>query len=110
MHLSLKTPATWANGTSDPVDFGGSAFFGGSGFGSGFFSGGASLVVEAINGPCRDAGRSIARHTGGPAEYELTFPKVARGLRGIVAAVERPGTVRAGTEIELRIPEQRRYL
>jgi hypothetical protein len=74
-----------------------------------FFSGGASVVVEAINGPCRDAGRSIARHTGGPAEYELTFPKVARGLRGVVASVERPGVVVSGGEVQVRIPEQRLY-
>ena len=74
-----------------------------------FFDGDASLVVEAINAPCRDAGRSIARHTGGPAEFELLFPKVARGLRGVVASVERPGVVRAGTEVQVRIPEQRLY-
>lgn len=75
-----------------------------------FFAGDASLVVEAINGPCRDAGRSLARHTGGPKEYELTFPKVALGLRGVVASVERPGVVRAATDIQVRVPEQRLYL
>ena len=75
-----------------------------------FFAGDASVVVEAVNGPCRDAGRSIARHTGGPADFELLFPKAARGLRGVVASVERPGTVSAGTEIQVRIPEQRLYL
>jgi len=74
------------------------------------FAGDASLVVEAINGPCRDAGRSIARHSGGWAEFELLFPRVARGLRGVVASVERPGVVRVGTEIQIRIPEQRLYL
>ena len=74
-----------------------------------FFEGDASLVVEGINAPCRDAGRSIARHTGGRDEFELMFPKVARDLRGVVASVERAGIVRAGTDVQVRIPEQRLY-
>jgi hypothetical protein len=75
-----------------------------------FFEGNASVVVEAINGPCRDAGRAIVRHTGGPPELELTFPKLALGLRGVVASVERTGSVTAPGEVQLRIPEQRLYL
>jgi hypothetical protein len=74
-----------------------------------FFADGASLVVEGINAPCRDAGRAIVRNTGGPREYELTFPKVAVGLRGIVASVERPGTIVAPSDVQVRIPEQRLY-
>jgi hypothetical protein len=73
------------------------------------FAGDAALVVEAINGPCRDAGRAIARNSGGPREYELTFPKVALGLRGVVASVERAGAVAAGSEVQVRVPEQRLY-
>ena len=75
-----------------------------------FFEGDASVVVEEINGPCRDAGRLIARHAGGRPDLELLFPKVALGLRGVVASVERAGTVRAGTVVIVRIPEQRLYL
>ena len=74
-----------------------------------FFEGEASVVVEAINGPCRDAGNSIAAHAGGRSEFELLFPKVALGLRGVVASVERAGVVRPGTELTVRIPEQRLY-
>ncbi len=74
-----------------------------------FFDGGATLVVEAINAPCRDAGRCIARHVGNP-EFELSFAKVAVGLRGIVASVERPGSVRMATDVQVRVPEQRLYL
>jgi hypothetical protein len=74
-----------------------------------FFEGDASLVVEGINAPCRDAGRSIVRHTGGRKEFELMFPKVARDLRGVVASVERAGIVRRGGDVQVRIPEQRPY-
>jgi hypothetical protein len=73
------------------------------------FEGGAALVVEGINAPCRDAGRSIARHTGGRSEFELLFPKVARDLRGVVASVERAGVVATGSAVQVRIPEQRLY-
>lgn len=73
-----------------------------------FFDGGATLVVEAINAPCRDAGRCIARHTGN-AEAELGFAKIAAGLRGVVASVERPGTVRPDSDVQIRVPEQRLY-
>jgi hypothetical protein len=70
-----------------------------------FLEGGASLVVEAQNAPCRAAGRAIARHTGRPEDV-LGFPKVAKRLRGLVASVERPGFAKAGTEIKVRLPEQ----
>ncbi len=74
-----------------------------------FFEGSASLVVEGANAPCRDAGRSIVRHTGGRSEFELMFPNVARELRGVVASVERAGIVRTGSDVQVRIPEQRLY-
>jgi hypothetical protein len=73
------------------------------------FAGDASLVVEGINAPCRDAGRAIVRNSGGAQELELMFPKVALGLRGVIASVERAGTIRPGTDIQVRIPEQRIY-
>lgn len=71
-----------------------------------FFEGGASLLVAEQNGPCRIAGKAIAAHFEGRPELELEFPKLARGLRGIVGAVERPGIVKPGTPVEVRIPEQ----
>ncbi|ADV12244.1 MOSC domain-containing protein [Mesorhizobium ciceri] len=73
-----------------------------------FFKGGVTVKVDAQNGPCRIAGRSIAENAG-MADVEagaLLFPKAAKRLRGIVAWVEKPGTVRAGEEISLRVPEQ----
>jgi MOSC domain-containing protein YiiM len=74
-----------------------------------FFAGNASLVVEGINAPCRDAGRAIVRNSGRANELELAFPKVAQGLRGVVASVERAGTILPDTEMQVRIPEQRIY-
>ncbi|MER8748572.1 MOSC domain-containing protein [Mesorhizobium sp. M1050] len=73
-----------------------------------FFKGGVTIKVDAQNGPCRIAGRSIAEHAG-MADIEagaLLFPKAAKRLRGVVAWVEKPGTVRAGEEISVRVPEQ----
>jgi len=73
-----------------------------------FFKGGVTLKVDAQNGPCRIAGRSIAEHAG-MADVEasaLEFPKAAKRLRGVVAWVEKPGIILAGEEISLRLPEQ----
>ncbi|UCI09843.1 MOSC domain-containing protein [Mesorhizobium sp. B1-1-8] len=73
-----------------------------------FFKGGVTIKVDAQNGPCRIAGRSIAENAG-MADHEagaLLFPKAAKRLRGLVAWVEKPGTIKAGEEISVRVPEQ----
>lgn len=73
-----------------------------------FFNGGVTLKVDAQNGPCRIAGRSIAEHAKMP-DHEaasLLFPKVAKRLRGVVAWVEKPGVVTAGEDVSLKLPEQ----
>ncbi|MER9130308.1 MOSC domain-containing protein [Mesorhizobium sp. M0768] len=73
-----------------------------------FFKGGATVKVDAQNGPCRIAGRSVAENAG-MADHEagaLLFPKAAKRLRGLVAWVEKPGTITAGEEISVRVPEQ----
>ncbi|RJT41746.1 MOSC domain-containing protein [Mesorhizobium waimense] len=73
-----------------------------------FFRGGVTIKVDAQNGPCRIAGRSVAENAG-MADHEagaLAFPKAAKRLRGLVAWVEKPGTIVAGEEISVRVPEQ----
>lgn len=70
------------------------------------FSGGAALVVEGENAPCRHAGAAIAAQTG-QGSAELGFPRLAKGLRGLVAWVERAGTLATGAALEVRVPEQR---
>jgi hypothetical protein len=73
-----------------------------------FFKDGVTIKVDAQNGPCRIAGRSIAENAG-MADVEagaLLFPKMAKRLRGVVAWVEKPGTIKAGEEMSVRVPEQ----
>jgi hypothetical protein len=73
-----------------------------------FFKGGVTLKVDGQNKPCRIAGQSIAEHVRS-ADHEATallFPKMAKRLRGLVAWVEKPGIIRAGEEISVRVPEQ----
>jgi hypothetical protein len=73
-----------------------------------FFKGGVTLKVDAQNGPCRIAGRAVAEGAGMP-DHEagsLLFPKAAKRLRGLVAWVEKPGTISAGEQVSVRIPEQ----
>jgi MOSC domain-containing protein YiiM len=73
-----------------------------------FFKGGVTLKVDAQNHPCRYSGRSIAENVGS-ADVDgvaLAFVKAAKRLRGLVAWVEKPGTISAGEEISVRVPEQ----
>jgi len=69
----------------------------------------ATIVVEAPNAPCKIAGTAIARHlTPGAASggLDLAFPAKAKGLRGVVASVERAGMIRAGEVITVKVPPQ----
>lgn len=73
-----------------------------------FFEGGVTLKIDGQNRPCRLSGRSIAENAG-MTDVEagaLLFAKAARHLRGLVAWVEKPGVVRAGESISVRVPEQ----
>ncbi len=73
-----------------------------------FFEGGVTLKVDGQNAPCKIAGRSIASHAGTPDETTtaLDFVRVSKRSRGIVAWVEKPGIIRAGEKVDIRIPEQ----
>jgi hypothetical protein len=71
------------------------------------FAGGAVLRVEAENGPCRIAGRSIADQVPGREGLDLLFPKVAKHRRGLVASVEKPGTIAVGAAFDIRLPALR---
>lgn len=76
------------------------------------FEGGVSLRVDGYNAPCRFAGGGIARHIGveaaDPAKSDvaLLFPKAAHMKRGIVAWVEREGTIRPGESFTARVWDQ----
>ncbi|WP_027168685.1 MOSC domain-containing protein [Mesorhizobium sp. WSM3224] len=76
-----------------------------------FFKGGVTIKIDAQNKPCRIAGQSIAEHVRAADQdaTALLFPKVAKRLRGLVAWVEKPGIIRAGEEISVRVSEQWTY-
>ena len=70
------------------------------------FDNGTSLVVDTENGPCKYPAQIIEeKHPG----HGLAFPKVARGLRGVVGWVERAGHIAMGDRARLHIPQQRIY-
>lgn len=97
-----------------------------------FFEGGVTLRIDGHNGPCRIAGGEIARALGAsrqggamggtiatmdpetPGEdfdwtrtdMALIFVEAAHMRRGLVAWVEREGTIRPGEEVTARIWEQ----
>lgn len=73
-----------------------------------FFEGGVTLKLDDQNGPCRIAGKVVARGAG-MADIEagsLLFPKAAKRLRGILAWVEIPGVIKPGERVNLKLPEQ----
>jgi hypothetical protein len=73
-----------------------------------FFKNGVTLKVDAQNGPCRQAGRTVAAGAG-MIDLEagaLLFARAAKRLRGLVAWVEKPGRIGTGEEISIRVPEQ----
>lgn len=70
------------------------------------FEGGAALVVDMENGPCRFAAEQIERHRPGKG---LSFAKVADGRRGVTAWVEKTGDIALGERCTLHIPPQRLY-
>lgn len=70
------------------------------------FDGGASLVIDIENGPCKYPAEIIERHHPG---HGLAFPKEALGLRGVLAWVEKTGEIVLGEKARLHIPPQRVY-
>lgn len=71
-----------------------------------FFDGGVILAVEDQNAPCSIAGEAVMLANPGRDDIKLAFPKLAKGLRGLVVTVEHPGILAAGGEITARLPEQ----
>lgn len=73
-----------------------------------FFEGGVTIKVDFQNGPCKIAGAAIAEAVGrkGDTELALAFPKAAKRRRGVVAWVEKPGTITMGEAVRVQLPEQ----
>jgi hypothetical protein len=70
------------------------------------FEGGVTLTVDMENAPCRFPGEVIERHHPGRG---AAFPKIAVGLRGVTAWVEREGEIAVGETCRLHCPPQRIY-
>ena len=66
--------------------------------------GGATLVVDLENGPCLEPARTIELARPG---HGKGFKAAAQGRRGLVAWVEREGTLRLGDRVRLHVPTQR---
>jgi hypothetical protein len=62
------------------------------------------LVVEGENGPCVFPGKLISHHNPDKRGLATRFPKAAVHRRGIVAWVERPGTIREGDSAQVILP------
>lgn len=66
---------------------------------------GAGLICEGVNQPCRQPAAVIASHYPDSPSIFRDFVRNARGWRGIIASVERPGILRAGDRILIVEPE-----
>lgn len=67
---------------------------------------GVTLIVDMQNRPCRFPAQTIeAVHPG----HGAAFRRAARGLRGVTASVERPGTLKIGDALRLYVPDQREW-
>jgi hypothetical protein len=73
-----------------------------------FFDAEVVLVVQAENLPCQHPGKIIQDAYSRPGLQGL-FPKAGMHLRGLVAYVERPGTILPGEPVEVEIPQQTLY-
>ncbi|WP_062231558.1 MOSC domain-containing protein [Aureimonas sp. N4] len=71
-----------------------------------FFENGVTIKIDGDNGPCRLSGRSIAQHYPERTDIEFDFVKAAKHKRGLVAWVEKPGSISLGEAFEARLPEQ----
>lgn len=74
-----------------------------------FFPSGAVLRIDGYNAPCKIAGAALQADYEAREDIELGFVKAAEELRGLVAWVERPGVVRQGDEIKVRVWPQQLY-
>lgn len=70
------------------------------------FSGGASIVIDMENEPCRYPADIIEQHYPGKGRM---FVKAAMHRRGVTAWVERPGAIAAGAAVAVHMPPNRVY-
>jgi hypothetical protein len=69
-------------------------------------SGELILTIEDQNEPCTQTGEALQQSHPERDDLRLKFPKHAVGLRGMLATVERPGTLVPNTDVTVRLPKQ----
>ena len=67
------------------------------------FSSGATVIVDLENLPCKYPAEVIERHHPGKG---LSFPKLAKKKRGVVAYTEQGGHIAVGDTIRIFVPTQ----
>lgn len=67
---------------------------------------GCTLVIDMQNRPCQFPAMTI--ETARPG-HGKAFKSASKGLRGVTAWVERPGTLRSGDTLRLHLPDQRAW-
>lgn len=70
-----------------------------------YFENGVGIAVEGDNLPCTTAGGSLQSAFPDRQDITSAFPKKALGKRGLVAWVEKPGVIRKGEGVLVRLAE-----
>ncbi|MDQ6669712.1 MAG: MOSC domain-containing protein [Chloroflexota bacterium] len=74
-----------------------------------FFPQDAVLVIEGENHPCIYPGKAIAHYNPDRPNLVQAFPKAALHCRGLVAWVERPGSIQQADTLRIQVPSQVEY-
>ena len=69
-----------------------------------FFSSGAVLTVMDENLPCSNPGKVLQEQFPQVPRLAVEFPRTALHKRGLVAVVDRPGSIQVGDEIRVQAP------
>jgi hypothetical protein len=70
-----------------------------------YFEGGVGIAIEGENLPCTTAGGTLQKQYPDREGITSAFPKKAIRKRGVVAWVERPGVIRKGEKVMVRLAE-----
>ncbi|MEX1071212.1 MAG: MOSC domain-containing protein [Anaerolineales bacterium] len=70
-----------------------------------YFENGVGIVIEGENMPCVTAGGSLQGQYPDRKDVQTAFPKKAIGKRGLVGWVERPGILRKGERVTVRLAQ-----
>ena len=69
-----------------------------------FFGSGAVLMIMDENLPCSNPGKVLQEQFSQVSNLAGEFPRAALHKRGLVAVVDRPGTIQVGDEVHVQAP------